>query len=210
MGARCGTDLRDELDLHAAHGLVEGKRAAGATLDVDGPGRGDGAVWVRAVVGRRQPPDLPCESRLADVGGDWELDGASVADGDRVGALWRLKGAQGAEAAVIAVHAHFPRRVAGSCPELHLRLDGPSVRADDDFRWRLLVAVRPSAERSALHGRSSRVRRVHHPAVVIVGCTRASWHHSATVTSVSSSGCSTVLLPHLRWRQPSGCGGRRR
>ena len=97
-----------------------------------------------------------------DVGGDRELDLADVADGDRVGAAGGLDHrAEGAELAVLDVHAHLAWRVVRAVPELDVGVEGTALGAEHDLhllhRGR---AVRPCAERAALHedGRIGRLR----------------------------------------------------
>merc|ERR1740133_878772 len=128
-----------EEDLHAVDRRVERVRAEGATLD------GGGGLHA---VGRGHVHDVG-----DDVGGDRELDLADVADGDGVGATGGLDdGGEGAELAVLDVHAHLARRVVGAVPELNVSIEGTALGAEHDLhlldRGR---AVRPGAERAALH-----------------------------------------------------------
>merc|ERR1740133_100466 len=128
-----------EEDLHAVDRRVERVRAEGATLD----GRGG-----LHAVGRGHVDDVG-----DDVGGDGELDLADVADGDGVGATGGLHHrGEGAELAILDVHAHLARRVVGAVPELDVGVEGKALSAEDALhlldRGR---AVRPGAERAALH-----------------------------------------------------------
>ena len=128
-----------EEDLDAVDDRVERVGAERAALD----GRGRGEAVGRRVV------DVVGEH----VGADGELDLADVADGDRVGAAGGLDhGAEGAELAVLDVHAHLARGVVGSVPELDVGVERAALGAEDDLH--LLDggrAVRPGAERATLH-----------------------------------------------------------
>merc|ERR1719359_91383 len=127
-----------EEDLHAVDRRVERVGAEGAALD----GRGG----LHAISGGHV-------HNVGDhVGGDGELDLADVADGDGVGATGGLDhGGEGAELAVLDVHAHLARGVVGAVPELNVGVERASLSAEDDLhlldRGR---AVRPGAERAAL------------------------------------------------------------
>mmetsp|Transcript_7770 Transcript_7770/g.22250 ORF Transcript_7770/g.22250 Transcript_7770/m.22250 type:complete len:347 (+) Transcript_7770:218-1258(+) len=130
--------VRLEQDLDAVDGGVEGVGAEGAALD--------GHARVEAL-GRRRVDVLG-----DDVGGEGKLDLADVADGNRVWAAGRLDdGAEGAELAVLDVHAHLARRVVRPLPQLDVRVQRAALSAEHHLH--LLDrrrAVRPGAERAAL------------------------------------------------------------
>ena len=131
--------VRAEEDLDRVDEGVERVRAERAALDGRGRFR---AVGRRAldVVGEH-------------VGGERELDLADVADRDRVGAARRRDhAAEGAELAVLDVHAHLAGRVVRAVPELEVGVERAALRREHDLH---LVderrAVGPRAERAALH-----------------------------------------------------------
>mmetsp|Transcript_1466 Transcript_1466/g.3352 ORF Transcript_1466/g.3352 Transcript_1466/m.3352 type:complete len:344 (+) Transcript_1466:285-1316(+) len=69
--------------------------------------------------------------RVGDAGSHRELQWPRVSNGDGVRAARVHDGAEGAETAVLAVHAGSDRRVARSFPKLHLSVERPAVRADN-------------------------------------------------------------------------------
>merc|ERR1719310_395951 len=118
---------------------VERVRAERAALDSGGRG---GALGRRVldVVG-------------VNIGGEGELELANVADSDRVRAARGLDhGAERAELAVLDIHAHLARGVVRPVPELNVSVERAALGREDDLH--LLHeggAVRPGAERAALH-----------------------------------------------------------
>mmetsp|Transcript_35154 Transcript_35154/g.92158 ORF Transcript_35154/g.92158 Transcript_35154/m.92158 type:complete len:230 (+) Transcript_35154:324-1013(+) len=126
--------VRLEEHLHAVDRRVEGVRAERTALD--GHRR-------REALGRRA-----VDAVGDDVGGERELDLADVADRDRVGAARRLEDrAEGAQLAVLDVHAHLDWGVVRTVPELDVGVERATLRAEDHLHLlHRRRAVRPRAE----------------------------------------------------------------
>ena len=87
------------------------------------------------------------------VGDEGELDLANVADSNCVWATGGLNGgAEGAELAVLDVHAHLAWGVVWSVPELDVRVERAALGGQDDLHlFNHGGAVRPCAEGAALN-----------------------------------------------------------
>eukprot|EP00962_Isochrysis_galbana_P055871 scaffold27688_cov108-Isochrysis_galbana.AAC.1 len=128
-----------EEDLHGVDRRLEGVGAEGAALD--------GAGGVEALLRR------PVDAQVVHLGGERELELTNVAERDGVGAAGGLDhAAEGAHLAVLDVHAHLDRRVVRAVPELNVSVQGAALGEERDLH--LVdggVAVRPGAQRAALH-----------------------------------------------------------